>query len=98
VLSVQVINLSRINIGADIWPFNREEVILNCEKKDSIFIINPSTLTQYPLNDEAKELAQRKNMNVSSIKTIQKVLSNHSHPDKRVGLDYMKEYAISLCG
>lgn len=97
-LPVQVTNLSRLNIGADIWPFNREEVIINCEKKDAIFIINPSTLTQYPLNNKAAELAKQKGMNTSSIKDIQRKFGDHSHLSKRMGLKYIKEYATSLCG
>lgn len=52
----QVITVSRFEVGKDKWAFNREEVMLTCRPGNALYVINPSTLVQYPLND----IAQRK--------------------------------------
>lgn len=57
----QIITVSRFEIGKDNWPFNREEVMLACRPGNVVFVINPATLMQYPLNAEAeKEVASGK--------------------------------------
>lgn len=54
----QVITVSRFEVGKDKWAFNREEVMLTCRPGNALYVINPSTLVQYPLNDIAqKEVA-----------------------------------------
>ncbi|WP_250692777.1 DUF2511 domain-containing protein, partial [Escherichia coli] len=57
----QVITVSRFEVGKDKWAFNREEVMLTCRPGNALYVINPSTLVQYPLNDIAqKEVASGK--------------------------------------
>lgn len=58
-LAAQIITVSRFEIGKEKWPFNREEVMLTCEKDGAMFAINPSTLMTYPLNDIADTLLQK---------------------------------------
>ena len=45
----QVITVSRFEVGKDKWAFNREEVMLTCRPGNALYVINPSTLVQYPL-------------------------------------------------
>ncbi len=42
-------------MGKDKWAFNREEVMLTCRPGNALYVINPSTLVQYPLNDIAQK-------------------------------------------
>ncbi len=51
----QVITVSRFEVGKDNWAFNREEVMLTCRPGNALYVINPSTLVQYPLNDVAEQ-------------------------------------------
>lgn len=51
----QVITVSRFEVGKDKWAFNREEVMLTCRPGNALYVINPSTLVQYPLNDIAQK-------------------------------------------
>lgn len=51
----QVITVSRFEVGKDKWAFNREEVMLTCRPGNALYVINPSTLVQYPLNDVARQ-------------------------------------------
>ncbi len=46
----QVITVSRFEVGKDKWAFNREEVMFTCRPGQALYVINPSTLVQYPLN------------------------------------------------
>ena len=48
-----MITVSRFEVGKDKWAFNREEVMLTCRPGNALYVINPSTLVQYPLNDIA---------------------------------------------
>jgi hypothetical protein len=50
-----VITVSRFEVGKDKWAFNREEVMLTCRPDHALYAINPSTLVQYPLNEEAQQ-------------------------------------------
>lgn len=51
----QVITVSRFEVGKDKWAFNREEVMLTCRPGQALYVINPSTLVQYPLNAIAEQ-------------------------------------------
>ncbi|MGU0056882.1 DUF2511 domain-containing protein [Enterobacter hormaechei] len=42
-------------MGKDNWAFNREEVMLTCRPGNALYVINPSTLVRYPLNDVAEQ-------------------------------------------
>lgn len=46
----EVITVSRREMGKDLWPLTRGEIMLSCEKNGGLFAINDSTLMQYPLN------------------------------------------------
>jgi len=48
----ELVTVSRLQYGKD-WAFTREEVMLQCRAGKALYVINDSTLAQYPLNDVA---------------------------------------------
>lgn len=66
----KALTLSIEQVGKANWPFNREEVMLMCHKDGAMYIINPSTLQQYPLNEQAKALAKQQWMHANELQTI----------------------------
>lgn len=94
-LAAQIITVSRFEIGKDKWPFNREEVMLTCEKDGSLFAINPSTLMQYPLNEKAATQVNAKKVKAQAISVIQ--APDKAHPGQMMSLQPIIERAQSLC-
>ncbi|WP_437890313.1 YebY family protein [Phytobacter sp. V91] len=66
-----VITVSRFEIGKDKWAFNREEVMLTCRPGQALYVINPSTLVQYPLNDIAEQQVKSGKTTAQPIAIIQ---------------------------
>ncbi|MBZ6395176.1 MULTISPECIES: YebY family protein [Pantoea] len=95
-LAAQIITVSRFEIGKDKWPFNREEVMLTCEKDGSLFAINPSTLMQYPLNDKADQLFKTKQVKAQPISVIQS--EDKANPGHMMSLQPIIERTQALCG
>ena len=82
----QVITVSRFEVGKDKWAFNREE---------ALYVINPSTLVQYPLNDIAqKEVASGKTK-AQPISVIQ--IDDPNNPGEKMSLAPFIERAEKLC-
>ena len=82
----QVITVSR---------FNREEVMLTCRPGNALYVINPSTLVQYPLNDIAqKEVASGKTK-AQPISVIQ--IDDPNNPGEKMSLAPFIERAEKLC-
>ncbi|MXP48730.1 DUF2511 domain-containing protein [Pantoea sp. Eser] len=94
-LAAQIITVSRFEIGKDKWPFNREEVMLTCEKDGSLFAINPSTLMQYPLNDKADQLFKTKQVKAQPISVIQS--EDKANPGHMMSLQPIVERTQALC-
>ncbi|XTZ40023.1 YebY family protein [Salmonella enterica] len=91
----QVITVSRFEMGKDKWAFNREEVMLTCRPGNALFVINPSTLVQYPLNDEAgKQVASGKTSG-QPISIIQ--IDDPAKPGEKKSLAPFIERASTLC-
>ncbi|MJJ25568.1 hypothetical protein DM400_22900, partial [Shigella sonnei] len=91
----QVITVSRFEVGKDKWAFNREEVMLTCRPGNALYVINPSTLVQYPLNDIAqKEVASGKT-NAQPISVIQ--IDDPNNPGEKMSLAPFIERAEKLC-
>lgn len=63
--------VSRAQIGAAQWPFVREEVELVCRPGKALFVINPATLNQYPLNETAEAQMQRGEVRAQPVQRIQ---------------------------
>ncbi|ENR8215391.1 TPA: YebY family protein [Escherichia coli] len=91
----QVITVSRFGVGKDKWAFNREEVMLTCRPGNALYVINPSTLVQYPLNDIAqKEVASGKTK-AQPISVIQ--IDDPNNPGEKMSLAPFIERAEKLC-
>ncbi|MBE5252784.1 DUF2511 domain-containing protein [Mixta mediterraneensis] len=94
-LAAEIITVSRFEIGKDKWPFNREEVMLTCEKDGSLFAINPGTLMQYPLNELADAHFKAGQVKAQPISVIQ--IEDKANPGKMMSLQPIIERTQALC-
>ncbi|OKP05741.1 YebY family protein [Xenorhabdus eapokensis] len=86
--------ISKLQFGKQ-WAFTREEVMLDCRANGALFVINPSTLMQYPLNDRATQLMQANKVIASSLDTI--LLNDPDHPNQKMSIKPFQEAALALC-
>ncbi|WP_161804031.1 YebY family protein [Trabulsiella odontotermitis] len=91
----QVITVSRFEMGKDKWAFNREEVMLTCRPGNALFVINPSTLMQYPLNEAAEKQVAEGKTSGQPIDVIR--VDEPGQPGKRMSLTPFIERAQTLC-
>ncbi|MGP3593266.1 YebY family protein [Vagococcus sp. WN89Y] len=91
----QVITVSRFEIGKDKWAFNREEVMLTCRPGKALFVINPGTLVQYPLNEVAEQQVASGQSNAQPISVIQ--IDDPNRPGEKKSLAPFIERAEKLC-
>ncbi|AID25118.1 YebY family protein [Salmonella bongori] len=91
----QVITVSRFEVGKDKWAFNREEVMLTCRPGHALYVINPSTLVQYPLNGVAEQQAAQGKTRAQPIAVIQ--IDNPAKPGEKMSLAPFIERAEKLC-
>lgn len=91
----QVITVSRFEIGKDKWAFNREEVMLTCRPGNALYVINPSTLVQYPLNNIAQEQVESGKTNAQPLSVIQ--IDDPAKPGEKMSLAPFIERAEKLC-
>lgn len=94
-MAAQIITVSRFEMGKDNWPFNREEVMLTCDKGGALFVINPATLVQYPINDIASELVKNGQAKGQSISIIQR--EDPQNPGQLKSLTPVIERTQKLC-
>lgn len=93
--ALQVITVSRFEVGKESWAFNREEVMLTCRPGNALFAINPSTLVQYPLNDIAEQQMKDGKTNAQPISVIQ--IDDPQQPGQKMSLAPFIERAQKLC-
>lgn len=91
----QVITVSRFEIGKDKWAFNREEVMLTCRPGNALYVINPSTLVQYPLNNIAQEQVASGKTNAQPLSVIQ--IDDPAKQGEKMSLAPFIERAEKLC-
>ena len=91
----QVITVSRFEVGKDKWAFNREEVMLTCRPGNALYVINPSTLVQYPLNDIARQQVASGKTTAKPIDIIQ--IDDPAKPGDKMSLAPFIERAEKLC-
>ena len=94
-LAAQVITVSRFEVGKDKWAFNREEVMLTCRAGNALYVINPSTLVQYPLNDVAQEQVKARKTQAQPLSIIQ--VDDAKQPGVKMSLAPFIERAEKLC-
>jgi len=90
-----VTTVSRFQIGKEQWAFNREEVMLTCRGGNALFVINPGTLMQYPLNDEAEEQILSGRTSGQPISVI--LIDSPDHPGEKMSVKPFIERAQALC-
>lgn len=91
----QVITVSRFEMGKEKWAFTREEVMLTCRPGKALFVINPSTLVQYPINDVAQK---RVDSGESKGQPIDIILADDpNNPGQKMSLAPFIERAHTLC-
>ena len=91
----QVITVSRFEVGKESWAFNREEVMLTCREGNALYVINPSTLVQYPLNDVAQEQVKAGKTQAQPLSIIQ--VDSPKQPGVKMSLAPFIERAEKLC-
>lgn len=91
----QVITVSRFEVGKDKWAFNREEVMLTCRPGNALYVINPSTLVQYPLNGIAEEQVKAGKTTAQPLSIIQ--IDDPARPGEKMSLAPFIERAEKLC-
>lgn len=91
----QIITVSRFEIGKEKWAFNREEVMLTCRPGNALYVINPSTLVQYPLNAAAEQEVKEKKTNAQPLSVIQ--IDDPQRPGEKMSLAPFIEKAEKLC-
>ncbi|OTA15797.1 hypothetical protein Xvie_02399 [Xenorhabdus vietnamensis] len=93
-IAAPIKTISKLQFGKQ-WAFTREEVMLDCRSGDALFVINPSTLMQYPLNDRATQLMQSNKVIASSLDTI--LLNDPEHPNQKMSIEPFQKAALVLC-
>ncbi|MCC3746018.1 YebY family protein [Rouxiella badensis] len=90
----QVVTVSRLEYGKA-WAFTREEVMLQCRPGKALFVINDSTLAQYPLNDVAEQWVKEGKVSAQPLSIIQ--LDDPKNPGHKMSLAPFIERAGTLC-
>lgn len=94
-LASQLVTVSRFEIGKEKWAFNREEVMLTCRPDHALYVINPSTLVQYPLNDVAQQQVKEGKVQAQPLSIIQ--IDDPQQPSVKMSLAPFIERAEKLC-
>lgn len=94
-MAAKIITVSRFEMGRDNWAFNREEVMLTCTKEGALFVINPATLMQYPLNDRAEALVKSGQTQGQPVSVIQ--IEDPQHAGEKKSLAPVIARAQTLC-
>ena len=90
----KIVTVSKVEFGKR-WAFIREEVMLECRTGNALFVINPSTLAQYPLNDIATD--QMKSGYVLAKPLDVLLLDDSDKPGQKMSLEPFQQRAMSLC-
>lgn len=90
----KIITVSKFEFGKQ-WAFTREEVMLECRAGDALFVINPSTLAQYPLNDIAIEQMKAGHVLAKPLDVL--LLDDSENPSQKMSLEPFVQRALTLC-
>lgn len=70
--------------------------MINCREGNALWVINPSTLMSYPLNDVAAEQAKAQKIKVTDLSVI--ILKRSDNAEKQMDITPVIEAAEALCG
>ncbi|MCB5308578.1 YebY family protein [Yersinia massiliensis] len=90
----KIITVSKFEFGKK-WAFTREEVMLECRAGDALFVINPSTLAQYPLNEIATEQMKAGHVLAKPLDVL--LLDDSANPSQKMSLEPFVQRAMTLC-
>lgn len=90
----ELATVTRLQYGKD-WAFTREEVMLQCRPGKALYVINDSTLAQYPLNEVAKEQVKARQVQAIPLEKI--LLDDPKNPGQKMSLAPFIAKAESLC-
>ncbi|CQI87684.1 putative periplasmic or exported protein [Yersinia rohdei] len=90
----KIITVSKFEFGKQ-WAFTREEVMLECRSGGALFVINPSTLAQYPLNDIATEQMKAGYVLAKPLDVL--LLDDSEQPGVKMSLEPFQQRAMTLC-
>ncbi len=90
----ELATVTRLQYGKD-WAFTREEVMLQCRPGKALYVINDSTLAQYPLNDVAQK--QVKAHQVQAVPLEKILLDDPQNPGQKMSLTPFIAKAETLC-
>lgn len=91
----KLVTLSRFSVGKTAWAFTREEVMLTCGANQALFVLNPSTLMQYPLNAAAQRQLEAGNTRWQPLSVI--LLDDPQHPGHKMSVEPFIQRAKALC-
>ncbi|KLN96765.1 hypothetical protein VK86_08825 [Moellerella wisconsensis] len=94
-LSAPITTVSKKQIGADKWPFTREEVMLECRSNGALMVINPATLMQYPINDIAIKQMKNREINATPIDIL--LLDDPQQSGMKMDIAVIQQAAQGLC-
>lgn len=90
----QLVNITKFEYG-ERWAFTKEEVTLQCRKGDALFVLNNSTLMQYPLNDAALEQVKTGQQRAQPLTVL--LLDDPSNPGEKMDVQLFRDRAAQLC-
>ncbi|CDL86027.1 YebY family protein [Xenorhabdus cabanillasii] len=93
-IAAPIQTISKLQFGKQ-WAFTREEVMLDCRSGSALFVINPSTLMQYPLNDRAVEMMKNNQVIATPLSTI--LLDDPEHRNRKMSIEPFQKAAMLLC-
>lgn len=90
----KLVNISKLEYGKQ-WAFTKEEVTLQCRKGGALFVLNNSTLMQYPLNDVAQQQVETGQQRAQPLTVI--LLDDSDHPGQKMSVEPFRQRAQQLC-
>lgn len=87
-------NVTKLEFGRQ-WAFTKEEVTLQCRKDGALFVLNNSTLMQYPLNDIAQAQVAAGQQRAQPLATV--LLDDANHPGEKMSVEPFRARAQTLC-
>ncbi|MGQ8774433.1 YebY family protein [Serratia sp. NA_112.1] len=90
----QLVNITKLEYGKQ-WAFTKEEVTLQCRSGGALFVLNNSTLMQYPLNETAEEQVKTGRQRAQPLDVI--LLDDAANPGHKMSVEPYRERAEKLC-
>ncbi|AHG22154.1 hypothetical protein Z042_22890 [Chania multitudinisentens RB-25] len=90
----KLVNITKFEYGKQ-WAFTKEEVTLQCRKGNALFVLNNSTLMQYPLNDAAQVQVKTGQQRAQPLDVI--LLDDINNPGQKMSVEVFRARAEKLC-